>query len=127
MASSRSQPNRLGSLFGWKMGCRPKRRRRSNREATMRWLRLEPLEERYLLAVLSPDGNADVVATTATAEQATSAVAEETTSATNEEAASETAEESFEELDVVAAVDEGEEGGLEFDLDDFIVDLDEEK
>jgi hypothetical protein len=36
-------------------------------------------------------------------------------------------EESFEELDVVAAAEEDEEGGLEFDLDDFIVDLDEEK
>ena len=51
-------------------------------------------------------------------------LAEETVA---EEAPPEAAEESFEELDVVAAADEGDEGGLEFDLDDFIVDLDEEK
>ena len=51
-------------------------------------------------------------------------LAEETVA---EEAPPETAEESFEELDVVAAVEEEDEGGLEFDLDDFIVDLDEEK
>jgi hypothetical protein len=35
-------------------------------------------------------------------------------------------EESFEELDFMGAVDE-EEGGLEFDLDDFIEDMDDEK
>ena len=43
------------------------------------------------------------------------------------ETAAEAPEESFEELDVVASAEEAEEGGLEFDLDDFIVDLDEEK
>ena len=35
-------------------------------------------------------------------------------------------EESFEELDFMGAVDE-EEGGLEFDLDDFIEDMDDDK
>lgn len=44
-----------------------------------------------------------------------------------EAAAPVAAEESFEELDVVGSVEGGEEGGLEFDIDDFIVDLDEEK
>jgi len=37
------------------------------------------------------------------------------------------AEESFEELDFMGAVDEEEEGGLEFDLEDFIEDMDDEK
>ena len=47
--------------------------------------------------------------------------------AAERETTAEAPEESFEELDVVAAAEEDEEGGLEFDLDDFIVDLDEEK
>jgi len=37
------------------------------------------------------------------------------------------AEESFEELDYMGAVDDEEEGGLEFDLDDFMEDIDDDK
>jgi len=44
-----------------------------------------------------------------------------------EEAVPEMADKSFEELDFVGAVDEEEEGGLEFDLEDFLEDMDEEK
>jgi len=43
------------------------------------------------------------------------------------EAEPEAAEESFEELDFMGVVDEEEEGGLEFDLEDFIEDLDDDK
>jgi len=42
------------------------------------------------------------------------------------EAEAEEAEESFEELDFMGAVEE-DEGGLEFDLEDFIDDMDDEK
>jgi len=44
-----------------------------------------------------------------------------------EEAAPEAAEESFEELDFMGVVDDEEEGGLEFDLEDFIEDMDDDK
>ena len=44
-----------------------------------------------------------------------------------EEAAPEAAEESFEELDFMGAIDEEEEGGLEFDLEDFLEDTDDDK
>ncbi len=44
-----------------------------------------------------------------------------------EEAAPEAAEESFEELDFMGVIDEEEEGGLEFDLEDFLEDTDDDK
>jgi len=44
-----------------------------------------------------------------------------------EEAEPEKAEKTFEELDFMGAVDEEEEGGLEFDLEDFLEDMDEDK
>jgi hypothetical protein len=43
------------------------------------------------------------------------------------EAEPEKAEESFEELDFMGAVDDEEEGGLEFDLEDFIEGMDDDK
>ncbi len=43
------------------------------------------------------------------------------------EAAPEMADKSFEELDFAGAVDDEEEGGLEFDLEDFLEDMDEDK
>ena len=44
-----------------------------------------------------------------------------------EKASPEAAEESFEELDIMGTVDEEEGGGLEFDLEDFIDDMDDDK
>jgi hypothetical protein len=44
-----------------------------------------------------------------------------------EEVSSEASEESFEELDLMGTIDEEEDGGLEFDLDDFIEDMDDDK
>jgi len=44
-----------------------------------------------------------------------------------EEAAPEMADKSFEELDFVGGADDEEEGGLEFDLEDFLEDMDEDK
>ena len=44
-----------------------------------------------------------------------------------EEVASEASEESFEELDLIGTVDEEDGGGLEFDIDDFIEDMDDDK
>ena len=44
-----------------------------------------------------------------------------------EEAAPEEQEESFEELDFMGPADEEEEGGLEFDLEDFMEDMDDDK
>ncbi|MDX1775533.1 MAG: hypothetical protein R3297_03025 [Desulfobulbales bacterium] len=43
------------------------------------------------------------------------------------EAPSKKVEESFEELDFMGVVDDEEEGGLEFDLEDFIEDMDNDK
>jgi len=43
------------------------------------------------------------------------------------EVSSEASEESFEELDLMDTIDEEEGGGLEFDLDDFIEDMDDDK
>ena len=44
-----------------------------------------------------------------------------------EKASPEVAEESFEELDLMGTVGEEEDGGLEFDLEDFIEDMDDDK
>lgn len=44
-----------------------------------------------------------------------------------EEPAVEATEESFEELDFVEAAEEEEEGGLEFELEDFMEDIDEDE
>ena len=44
-----------------------------------------------------------------------------------EEAVPEMADKSFEELDFAGGVDDEEEGGLEFDLEDFLEDMDEDK
>lgn len=43
------------------------------------------------------------------------------------EAAPEASDQSFEELDFMGAVEEEDEGGLEFDLEDFIDDMDSDK
>ena len=49
------------------------------------------------------------------------------TGAAGAEEEAEVGDQSFEELDFMGVVDEEDEGGLEFDLEDFIEDLDEDK
>ena len=44
-----------------------------------------------------------------------------------ESSSSEASEESFEELDLIGTVEEEDGGGLEFDIDDFIEDMDDDK
>jgi hypothetical protein len=62
-----------------------------------------------------------------TVEEAKEVAGQDFEAEVEEEAAPEMAEKTFEELDFIGAADEEEEGGLEFDLEDFLEDMDDEK
>jgi hypothetical protein len=91
-------------------------------------------EENIDFSVEQEEEESDMSLAEAEAEEAAGAE-EETDESTDmaleteavEEAAPEAAEESFEELDFMGTAEEEEEGGLEFDLEDFLEDMDDDK